>query len=79
MKATSIYEKAVTYVRTYAEPRMVANAQKQLATTEKSLGDIDENLECEVIDLMEEYGAEHGFGEGWWENYGTTEDIVRQL
>lgn len=79
METTSNYEQALAYVKEFAEPRMVANAKAELASTNKSLGDIDENLEAEVIDLMEEYGAEHGLAEGWWEYEGTTEDIVRQL
>lgn len=79
MEKASSYEKAVAYVREFAEARMVANAKAMLASTNKSLGDIDENLEAEVIDLMEEYGAEHGLAEGWWKYEGTTEDIVRQL
>lgn len=79
METTSNYEQALAYVKEFAEPRMVANAKAELTSTNKSLGDIDENLEAEVIDLMEEYGAEHGLAEGWWEYEGTTEDIVRQL
>ena len=32
-----------------------------------------------IIDLLEEYGDDEGLSEGWWMEYGDTEDILINL
>lgn len=73
------YEMAIAYVRENIDPVRVEKAVKVLNEQNMELADIDEELNDEIYDLMETYGAENDLAEGWWEYEGTTEDIIKLL
>ena len=72
-------ELAIAYVRKNVDMERVERVRSVLASNNMELDDVDEDLSDEIYDLMEEYGADHDLAEGWWENEGTTEDILKEL
>lgn len=72
-------ELAIAYVRKNVDMERVERVRSVLASNNKELDDVDEDLSDEIYDLMEEYGADHGLAEGWWEYEGTTEDVLKEL
>lgn len=75
----SHFEKAIEYVKDNIDMKRVARAKAKLESQNMELVDIDEELSDTIQDYMEEYGFDNDLPEGWWENEGTTEDIVKQL
>lgn len=78
LQATNI-ELAVQYVRNRIDMQSARSAKRTLGSHNMELADVNEKLSDEIHDLMEEYGDEYGLPEGWWENEGTTEDILWEL
>lgn len=72
-------ELAIAYVRKNVDMERVERVRSVLASNNKELDDVDEDLSDEIYDLMEEYGADHDLAEGWWEYEGTTEDVLKEL
>lgn len=73
------FELAVEHVRSEIDMKRVEDADYMLGTNNMELADVDEELDDQIRDLMEEYGADNGLPEGWWESEATTEDIVKIL
>ena len=73
------FELALEYVREHIDSVRIEKVQYILATQNMELADVDEDLDTEIYDLMEEYGANNDLAEGWWLNEGTTEDVIVKL
>ena len=69
--------KAVAYVNEQLEPEdkaiICAKVDKNFKQHMNPSYDIDDD---KIIDLLEEYGADHGRPEGWWEEEADIDDIV---
>ena len=76
---TTDFELALEYVREHVDSVRIEKVQYILATQNMELADVDEDLDTEIYDLMEEYGANNDLAEGWWLNEGTTEDVIVKL
>lgn len=75
------YQKAIKYVR---ENRTWSDAQEEVALEriEMYRCDIsfaDSSIADEISDLMEDYGQDNDLQEGWWLEYGDTDDIFFAL
>lgn len=73
------FELALVYVKKRINMHDVQCAKLSLGSYNIELVDVDEKLSDDIHDLMEEYGEKYGLPEGWWENEGTTEDILWKL
>ena len=69
--------KAVAYVNEQMEPEdkaiICAKVDKNFKQHMNPSYDIDDG---KIIDLLEEYGADHDLQEGWWEEECSIDDIV---
>ena len=73
------FELALEYVREHVDSVRIEKAKCILSTQNMELADVDEDLDTEIYDLMEEYGANNDLAEGWWLDEGTTEDVIVKL
>lgn len=73
------FDLAVEYVRENVDMKRVREVEAILGSQNMELADVDEELDEQIYDLMEEYGANNDLGEGWWLSQGTTEDVINQL
>lgn len=69
--------KAVAYINEQMEPEdkaiICAKVDKNFKQHMNPAYGIDDD---KIIDLLEEYGDDHGLGEGWWEEECDLDDIV---
>lgn len=77
----NIYEKAIQYIRdnkpwTEAEERV---ALDNIDHWRCSIGQAAPSIADEICDLMEEFGEDNGYPEGWWYEYGDEDDVFFKL
>lgn len=69
--------KAVTYINEQLELEDKAIIAAQVSKNFKQHMNPAYNIDDgKIIDLLEEYGADHDLGEGWWEEECDMDDIV---
>ena len=74
-------DKAIQYVR---DNKTWSEAEEQVALERIDhqrcpLSFASERIADEITDLMEEYGQDNDLSEGWWLEYGDTDDIFFML
>ena len=77
----NIYEKAIQYVR---DNKTWTDAEEQVAIDNIdhwrcSIGQAYPPIADKIIDLMEEFGEDNGYPEGWWYEYGDEDDVFFKL
>ena len=80
-KTKELYEKAIDYVR---ENKSWSKACEEYAL--ETIGEYrcpieqaSEEIYNEIIELMDDYGRLHDFPEGWWCDFGDTDEIFFEL
>lgn len=77
----SHFEKAIQFVRengTFGAAE-IKSACAKIDQQRRPLRLVDYSIDDEISDLMEEYGEDNGLSEGWWLEYGDTDDILRKI
>ena len=75
------FEKAVQYVRynhQWSEAQE-AVALERINHNRCSIEHTDSGIADEIVDLMEEYGADNDLPEGWWMDEGDVDNIFMNL
>ena len=80
-KLVNHFDKALQYVR---DKKTWSDAQEALALERINhyrcgIDFADSEISSEIYDLMEEYGELKGLAEGWWLEYGDTNNIFLKL
>ena len=75
------YEKAIEYVR---ENKSWSEACEQYALEiigEKRcpIQQASDEIDCAIVDLMNEYGEENNLPENWWWEFGNTDDVFFKI
>lgn len=66
MSYSSDVKDAIIYVRATVDINDVERALSIIDRQRCPLYQADPELDCQIYDLMEEYGEDNGLPEGWW-------------
>lgn len=67
---------AIIYVRTNVDMNDVERALSIIDHQRCPLCQADQNLDCQIYDLMEEYGQDNDLPECWWMSELDEDDIL---
>jgi len=75
------YEKAIEYVR---ENKSWSEACEQYALeiigeNRCPIEQASDEIDCAIVDLMNEYGEENNLPENWWWEFGNTDDVFFKI
>lgn len=73
------FQKALQYVKENVEQIDVEHAIHHIDRDHVPLRLVDETLCMKIYDLMEEYGADNDFPEGWWLDECDEDEIIFKL
>lgn len=72
------YQKACMHVYDNIDLDVLSFTDHQIYKHHSSLDEENPRLADDIYDLMEEYGDENDLPEGWWLEYGETEDVFAE-
>lgn len=70
---------AIAHVRANVDMDDVRRAMTIIDRQRCPLYQADPSLDCQIYDLMEEYGEDNDLPEGWWLEYVDIDDIIVNL
>lgn len=73
------FQKALQYVKENVEQIDIEHAIHHIDRDHAPLRLVDETLCMKIYDLMEEYGADNDFPEGWWLDECDEDEIIFKL
>lgn len=79
MNYSTDVRKAIIHVRLHVDMNDVRRALSIIDYQRCPLYQASPELDCQIYDLMEEYGQDHDLPECWWMNEITEDDILFEL
>lgn len=79
MSYSSDVKDAIIYVRANVDMNDVGRALYIIDRQRCPLGQADPELDCQIHDLMEEYGEDNDLPEGWWLSELDEDEILFEL